>query len=30
MRKAGIRKKKKKQLTPLVMDEDNDIFDMDF
>lgn len=30
VRKASIRKKKKKVQNPGVMDEDNDIFDMDF
>lgn len=29
-KKASIRKKKKKAVNPGVMDEDNDIFDMDF
>jgi hypothetical protein len=30
MRKANMRKKKRKQLPPLTMDENNDVFDMDF
>ena len=30
VKKASIRKKKRKNANPGVMDEDNDIFDMDF
>ena len=30
LRKASIRKKKKKVVNQGIMDEDNDIFDMDF